>query len=147
MNLYLDLNKAVQVPNVSTGPKSGEQAARAHEDSFNTRSSGVSGGDPTPDDPDVGKKWRGSNESDEDDKPETTSKAVDILKAFTARLQTEVEKSVPNEREVEYLMDECGYSREEISKGYARIVGHERARFNTWLNARFMHSVSQMRTR
>lgn len=154
MRLYLDLNKALsQVSATGVDHKSGERAAEEHKESFSRDHTGVSGGDPSTDKPEVGGKW--SHSSDEDDsktdneilKDKPVAKAqdsIDILKSLTRNMHDHVSKALPNEREVEYLTQECDYNFEDVVKGRARITGYERAKFNRWLNQRLQSSISRL---
>ncbi len=137
MNLYLDLKKAVgQVPSTSTGTVSERQGARSYNESFSRQSSGVTGGDPSPDDPQSGGKWSHEDSLDDDleadrkrdteiaqergivAKPENTKKseAVEILKSLTESLRT----PMPNEVEIEYLTTQC-YKSETVIDQYGRV--------------------------
>lgn len=175
MNLYLDLNKAVQIPSTGTDSISGNRAARAYEESFSRRSSGALGGDATPDDPEVGRKWRKVEQGDpsaldteleEDRKKDSeiaqergvivkeedvgggeTKKAIALLKSFSTELSTQLAYYIPNEREMEYLTVVKGYSVDDVMKGYARISGYERAKFNEWLHARLTDSINRLVSR
>lgn len=161
MNLYLDLNKAVQIPNTATDTVSDRQGAREYNESFARRSSGVSG---EPDDK-VREKPDNTDTLDdelEDDrkldtqiaqergiveKPEETKKSwegFDMLKSLTASLDAEVAAYTPNSREIEYLVDICGYTREDVMKGYATITGSERNRFNAWLQDELRKSIRKL---
>ena len=97
-------------------------------------------------------------------KPEKTQKseAVDILKSFTGALRAEVDAFKPNDAEVEYLTTQCyksetvvdqwgrvenvrvPYTRDDVVKGYARIEGSERSRFNAWLHDRLQKSLGKL---
>jgi len=166
MNLYLDLKKAVgQVPSTATDTVSEREDSRRYKESFSRRSSGVLGGDASPDDPQVGGKWSHDEALDDElendrktdtqiaqergivGKPEQSKaqEAADMLKSFTFDLQQQVSQIMPNECELEYLTDVCGYTREDVIKGLAKIEGFERAKFNAWLNARFQQSVSRLK--
>ena len=46
MNLYLDLFKAVGIPNTATGPADDRQSSRSYKESFSRDHSGVTGGEP-----------------------------------------------------------------------------------------------------
>lgn len=163
MNLYLDLNKAVQVPSTSGDRVDGRTAARAHRESFNRRGPGALGGDPTHDDPDVGNAWtHGEDDAELEEARKLDSQiaadrgivrgaetkkaqeAVEILKSFTQDLRYQMAAVAPNEREVEYLTSVCGYSVDDVMKGRAKIVGSERSRFNSWLHERLQASLSRL---
>lgn len=182
MNLYLDLKKAVgQVPSTATEPVDDRRAARQYNESFSRRSSGVTGGDASADDPQQGGKWSHDEPLDDElendrkrdtqiaqergiiRKPDTQkSEAAEILKSFAAGLQAQVAPNMPNEAEVEYLTTECyksetvidkygreenirvPYTRDDVIKGYAKIEGSERSRFNAWLQERFQKSIGKL---
>lgn len=164
MNLYLDLNKAVQIPNTATDSVPGRQGVRQYNESFDQRSSGV---DSEPNDKDNEESPNNEGSLDdtlEDDrkldtqvaqergiveKPDAkaakkSSEASDMLKSFTASLQQQLGYARPNEREIEYLTSECDYSRDDVIKGRARITGSERNRFNTWLQGEFEKSIKRL---
>lgn len=153
MRLYLDLNKALpQVSAVGRDQKSGERAQRGYEESFTRDHAGVAGGDPTVDKPEVGRKWKHADAEDDEKKDKElledppTNKAqdaVDILKSLCANTKTQLQKSLPNEREIEYLTQELGYSYEDVIKGRVGIMGRERDRFNAWLYTRLQKSISR----
>lgn len=166
MNLFLDLRKAVTVPNTGTDSSSGAKTARAYKESFDQDHSGVTGGDASEDDPEVGKRWKSDENADDDleedrkrdteiaqergvvgKPPEEAKKALDIIKALNTDLQEQLYKSQPNEREVEYLTTVCGYEYDDVVKGRARIVGRERDLFNTWLHNRLRKSLNRLVTR
>lgn len=153
MKLYLDLNKAVsQVPSTGTDHRSGERASKDYDESFTRVHTGVAGGDPTADKPEVGRRWSHSDEDDDDKSDneilkESTSKAqeaVDILKSLSTVAKSQLTKALPNERETEYLVHVCGYEMEDVIKGRARIVGHERDRFNSWLHKKLLDSIGRL---
>lgn len=164
MNLYIDLNKAVNIPNTGTDRVDGNRAAREHKESFNRRGSGALGGDPTNDDPEVGGKWaHGENDDDleadrkldsqvaaergivgKKEEAKKSQEAVDILKSFSSAMREQAARTMPNEREVEYLTAVCGYDVDDVMKGRARIVGPERTRFNDWLHQRLQASISRL---
>lgn len=174
MNIYLDfenLAKAVQVPSTATDTISEERGARQYNESFHRQSSGVTGGDPTADDPQQGGKWShddGDGDTEGDDTKrdsevarekgvsEKSIEAVDMLKSFTSMLNAQVRAFMPNETEIEYLTTQCyspnldekgnriHYTREDVLKGRATIEGSERGRFTDWLNDRFQKSVGKL---
>jgi hypothetical protein len=171
MSLYLDLTKAVQIPSTGTDTVSGAHSAREYKESFSRTSSGVTGGDPSPDKPEVGKRWRDSDgegsldeeleadrkrdteiaqergiiaKKEDDSKQESTKKALDILKSFSGDLSAHLAAYTPNEREVEYLVDFRGYDAEDVAKGLVRITGRERAKFNDWLHSRLRTSIDRL---
>jgi|LakMenE01Jun11ns_1017448.scaffolds.fasta_scaffold9953112_7 hypothetical protein len=170
MNLYLDLNKAVQIPSTGTDSVTGARAARSYEESFTRHSSGALGGDASPDDPDVGRKWRKAEQGDPEsldaelekdrekdsqiaqergivvrkEEVKDTNKALEILKSLSGDLHEQLAYYMPNEREVEYLTVVKGNSVEDVMKGYVRISGYERARFNEWLHTRLMSSIHKL---
>ncbi|NJL53700.1 hypothetical protein HC928_00245 [bacterium] len=152
MRLYIDLTKALgQVSAVGQDQKDGARAARAHKESFSRTHPGVSGGDPTKDDPEVGRRWRdeGDEEDDKTDsevvaQAEKSQEAVEMLKSLTGKFSQATKQHIPNPRELEYLTTVCGYAEEDVYKGLARIDGAERSRFNRWLNDRLMKSISRL---
>lgn len=127
MHIYLDLKKAVQVPNTSTGPVTDRHAARKYDESFNRQHSGALGGEPTHDDPQQGGKWSHDEEDTVDSELEEKrkkdmkiaqergiilesakkSEAADILKSFSSALSSHVEQFAPNPAELEYLTTQC----------------------------------------
>lgn len=169
MRLFLDLSKAVPVPSVGTSSVSVQKDARSYNESFNRRSVGAMGGDASPDLPEVGKQRRNSSESlddaleedrkrdseisqernltpkdsTEEEEEEPTSKALAILKSFNNSLSSI--KVVPNPTEVEYLTSVAGYSPSDVYAGRAKIVGLERAKFNSWLLDKLTNSVQRLR--
>ena len=166
MNLFLDLRKAVAIPNTGTDAVPGPRAAREYKESFNKDHSGVTGGDVSEDKPEVGKRWKADEHADDDleedrkrdteiaqergvvGKPvEETKKALNILKSFTEDLKDQLNKSQPNEREIEYLTTECGYEYADVIKGRARITGRDRDLFNTWLHTRLRKSLQRLANR
>lgn len=90
------------------------------------------------------------------------SEAAEILKSFAAEMQAQVAPYMPNDTEIEYLTTQCyksesvldsrgvesivrtPYTRDDVQKGYARIEGSERARFNDWLHKRFVESLGKL---
>lgn len=163
MPLILDLAKAVNVPNTGTDQVSVRRDARRYNESFARRGSGVLGGDASPDDPDVGKKWRNSQDNDLDEELEEdrkldseiaaergvtvkkdTEKAINLLTNLTKSINYELSRNLPNAREIEYLT-ELGHSKEDILKGLVFLQGPERSRFNYWLQDRLQKSVSKLR--
>lgn len=163
---YLDLKKAVQIPSVGTDAHSDRHAVRKYNESFGRRHSGVVGGDLSPDRPEVGKKWKAPKEGEalddeleterqEDnklaadrgiipEKPESTKKALDVLKSFSSALGNELSVYNPNPREIEFLTEVRGYSLDEVMKGRVQIVGRERAMFHEWLTHRLQKSISRL---
>lgn len=166
MTLYLDLYKAVQIPSTGTDAVSDAKNARRYKESFTRNHSGVMGGDASPDRPDVGKKWKESEDLDSEleedrkldseiaqdrgviakkpDEPESAKKAINILKSFSDNLSEQLSKNLPNEREIEYLTTICGYDADDVMKGYAKITGHERAKFHAWLHQRLKKSINRL---
>lgn len=171
MNLYLDLYKAVQIPSMSTDAKPERRAARQFNESFTRRNSGVVGGDLTPDDPDVGRKWRNPKDEEktlDDDleeereeetkqaadrgiipksdkkKEENTKKALDICKSLSSNLSAELRSYAPNVREVEFLTEVRGYPMEAVLKGQVQISGRERSMFSEWLTSRLQTSINRL---
>lgn len=154
MKLYLDLQKALpQVPAVGADHKSGERAAKQHKESFSRDHVGVSGGSPTADKPEVGRKWSHPDEEEseadknkilKDSDTVKAQEAVDLLKSLTSDMYSRVAQSMPNVREIEYLTQECGYKLEDVVKGHAKIAGYERARFSRWLHKRLQDSVNRL---
>lgn len=128
MHIYLDLKKAVQVPNTSTGPVTDRRAARQYEESFNRQSAGALGGEPTHDDPQQGGKWSHDEEDSVDNELEAArkkdsqiaqergiiladktekSEAAEMLKSFASALGSHLDQFAPNPAEVEYLTTQC----------------------------------------
>lgn len=160
--LFLDLSKAVAVPNTGTDHVSEGRDARKYNESFARRGSGVLGGDASPDDPEVGKKWRNSDEGgleaeleearkldsekaqEQGIVPKAKEEAKKALQALTDRVSYELRAGVPNVREVEYLLSK-GHAYESIMKGQVHITGRDRALFNQWLHSRLVSSVDRLR--
>jgi hypothetical protein len=162
MRLYLDIFKAVNVPNVSTSPVDDEKAARAHKQSFSRQSQGT-GGDGSADDPKVGGKWGGgepiSEEIDDDYKRDSDisakrhltkkpveedtekSEATETLDSLTKSLNLVLEAPRPNPREVEYLVEVKGEPYESVIKGIISLKPRERSHFNRWLEEKMLTSV------
>ncbi len=137
MNLYLDLKKAVQVPNTATDTPDDRRASRSYNESFSRRPGGVMGGDASSDDPQQGGKWSHEDALDDDlendrkrdtqiaqergiiSKPKedtAKSEAVEMLKSFAAYLHAQVEPNLPNETEIEYLTTQCYKSESVVDK-------------------------------
>lgn len=182
MNLYLDLTKAVaQVPSTATDTPDDRRASRQYNESFSRRPGGV-GNDASHDDPQQGGKWSHGESLDDDleedrkrdtqiaqergivPKPEQTKKseAAEMLKSLAGLLHAQVEETLPNDVELEYLTTQCyksesvidqygrvenvrvPYTKDDVIKGHARIEGYERARFNAWLHERFQKSLGKL---
>lgn len=163
MTLYLDLHKAVQIPSSGTDSSSETKEARRYKESFARTHSGVMGGDASPNRPDVGANWKESEDLQDEleqerkldseiaqergvvsKKDDSTKKAIDILKSFSSDLNEQIAKSLPNEREIEYLTTVCGYDVDDVMKGYAKITGHERSKFHAWLHQRLKKSINRL---
>lgn len=168
MNLYLDLNKAVQIPSTANDAKPERQSIREYNESFTTSKTGVAA---EPDDK-IHSDESGDNTGSLDDeleddrkldtqvaqergivgKPEgkaedvkkSISDGFDMLKSFTAQMRDELNATAPNVREIEYLVDVCGHARADVVKGYATITGSERNRFNTWLQDELHKSIRKL---
>lgn len=161
MNLYLDLNKAVQIPSTANDSKPEREGIREYNESFTTRRTGV---DNEPDDKERSDTDNtGSLDDDlENDrkldtqvaqergivgKPETKKSlgyGFDMLKSLTDDIQSQLSGARPNVREVEYLTDICGHSHDDVMKGYATITGSERNRFNSWLQDELQKSIRKL---
>lgn len=88
------------------------------------------------------------------------SETVEILKSLTSVLRNRV--STPTESEIEFLTTQCyksesvltdygtektvrvNYTKDDVMKGYARIEGADRVRFNAWLSERFQKSLGKL---
>lgn len=166
MKLYLDLNKAGgQVPSTAMDSTPERTNVRAYNESFSRVSPGVMGGDPTGDsgghhgDTSLDDELEADRKKDSDiaqergliqgmkpkGEEEDTKKsfAAELLDSFTVGLQKSLHATLPNDREVEFLL-ERGYSRDDILKGYAKITGADRARFVAWLEDRFHKSLDRL---
>lgn len=95
---------------------------------------------------------------------ETTEKseAADMFKSISFAMAEHVTGSMPDDAEVEFLTTECyksesvvdsfgrvenirvPYTRDDVVRGRARIVGSERSRFNDWLQERFQKSLGKL---
>lgn len=165
MKLYIDLHKAVTPPNVGTTAKPERQTVASHNSSYGKQPVGVSGGDASPDRPDVGKKWKHSEEdsvdaeTEKDHKKENKvaqernevpmkkafSEASELLKSLNAKFLAENNRYKPNDLEKSFLLDVCGYTEEDIQAGRAWISGKTRHTFNRWVNARMSKSLDILR--
>lgn len=163
MNLYLDLNKAVQIPSTANDAKPERQSIREYNESFTTSKTGVAS---EPDDK-VHSDESGDNTGSLDDELENDRKldtqvaqergivgkpdvkkslgdGFDMLKSLTDDMRDQLNAATPNVREVEYLVDVCGYSHDDVMKGYATITGSERNRFNAWLQDELRKSIRKL---
>jgi len=164
MNLYLDLSKAVQIPNTANDAKPERQSIREYNESFTTsKTDALSEPDDKVHSDDAGDNTGSLDDELENDRKLDTQIAqergivgkpdvkkafnvdgFDLLKSFTASLQDQLDVVTPNAREIEYLVDVCGYTRDDVMKGYATITGSERNRFNTWLQDELRKSIRKL---
>lgn len=165
MNLYIDLNKAVQIPSTANDAQPEREGIREYNESFTTRKTGAAS---EPDDKSHADSSDNTGSLDdelEDDrkldtqvaqergivgKPEgkdikkAFSDGFDMLKSLTDDLQSQLNAVTPNVREVEYLTGICGYTQDDVMKGYATITGSERNRFNSWLQDELRKSIRKL---
>jgi hypothetical protein len=170
MKLYI--NKGVsQMPNVGTVTPTEDQSIAEHDSSYARRPVGVAEGESyDPDHPEVGKKWKHSDEDSvveevkEKQKKRTaeakadgvvknffalephdkTKKSLELLKNLNTQLQEQKLQRYPNPREQEFLREVLGYSQEEIIKGLAVITGPNRRLFSKWLCDRLQDSTEEL---
>ena len=168
--LYItDLMKAIST---STSSSAGatpneDRSTRRYNESFGRQTAGVSGDHhPTDDDPDVGKRWRDGDDADDDETLESEleekrekasesakdkgvvkapTEALNMVKSLTDRAAAEVAKRRPRQEEADFLVQECGYSYDDVYKGRAVIRGRDRRRFNDWLCKRMELSVDSLK--
>lgn len=120
MKLYLDLTKAVQIPNASSDPESEEQAIESYNNSFKTRHRGVAAGEVAdPDTEEVGKKWQGSKEVDTDGVP-GNKKGVSKAQPFDGGFTLEETKRAVESLGVDISSEK--YSLQQLQEG----MNHER---------------------
>ena len=162
MNLYLDLNKAVQIPSTANDETPEREDIRHYNESFTTRKTGALA---EPDDKthsDTGDNTDSLDDDLENDRKLDTQVAqergivgkpdvkkslgdgFDMLKSLTETMQDQLRAATPNVREIEYLVDVCGYTHDDVMKGYATIIGSERNRFNSWLQDELRKSIRKL---
>ncbi len=160
----LDLLKAVQViPNTATTTPSDKTAQRQLKTSYAKHPTGVMGGAGIvmEDDPDVGARWKHAPEDSVEEELEEEremeaaankdvkkSMLVDevpsglsMLSSLNKSLDAELSTLRYNPREVEFMTDVMGASRDDIRKGLVRIIGRDRHRFHEWLIDRMRASI------
>lgn len=156
--LYLDLHKAVsQTPNVGVTPKKDKRARIEHDSSYATQHSGVaSEGIVTPDDPDVGKKWKHDDEDsvqadvdaeldDEyDENKDKASKALMLAKSLNDSLHAEAKRYRATSLEEEFMIDVLGLPADRVMKGLSHITGRNRHLFNEWAHSRLSKSLGSL---
>lgn len=163
MDLYLNLKKA-EAGGSHAGQNTNVSAPRRKrmtEESYNKHPIGVMGGDGKADNPNVGPKHNHSTTVDEeleDERQEYSNKqdSKNIIRA--PKEKDDVKKSLMfldcigdlvkgnpahNPTEVEFLVQEMGYTQEDINKGIT-LDGDERSRFGQWLSSRTLDSVHQL---
>lgn len=156
MRLYLDIHKAVAVPNVSTSPSDDRQASRAYKESFSRDHSGVSGGEP--DDHAISANGPDSDEDLESDRKADSkvaqdrgivgkpiNKAITQLNDIAKSFNNIVDAATISPLEYEYLTAEREYDPLDVRKGLVSIVGRERNMFNAWLVDRMRNAVSRLK--
>lgn len=165
MRLFLEpTSKAIgQVNTAGVETKHEDRDVEEQEDSYARRPVGVaSGHEADPDDPDVGKQWRdGETQGDavrqvrdsnkknavKDgmiSKKSFSDEASDLLKSVTATVQEDIRKSMPNDAEVDFLVDVMGRDRSEVLKGLHWISGRDRDLFNDWVCDRMTKSIDAL---
>lgn len=144
MRLYIDLTKAVTIPNVSMdSTKPAETQRKEYDSSFERPATGVSGGIPT-----TSKKKAQSEEGgEEDEEAPKTRRAEDIRKSISEPMDMFARSILPRytEAETEFLVDVMGYSQRDVALGNAVIKGHNRERFNRFLGERMNKSLGSLR--
>jgi len=156
MRLYLDIHKAVTVPNVSTSPSDDRQASRAYKESFSRDHSGVSGGEP--DDHAISSNPADADADLEEDRKSDSqvaqergivgkpvNKAINHLNDLAKSFNMIVETATISPLEYEYLTSEREYDPLDVRKGLVSIVGRERNMFNAWLVDRMRGAVSRLK--
>jgi hypothetical protein len=162
--LYLDLFKAIQMPNVGHTTPDDRKARIQHDASYAKRPVGIASSDVvTEDDPDKGKRWRSdSSEADtvqarvdeelkvkkEKEEEEKEDKPVDksldpigFLKSLNLSIQEELSYHLPNSMEALFMIKELEYDPILVSKGQLAITGKDRHRFNEWAHSRLSKSL------
>jgi hypothetical protein len=155
--IYLDLQKAIQMPNAGNTTPDEKTAQAQHLASYSKRPVGVaSEGIVTEDDPDVGKQWKHdekdsvqadvdeklkAEDEEENEEEQEVNKATEFLKTMNSRLTEEVRSHLPNTLEVSFMVEELGYDPLVVSKGQLFISGRDRHKFNEWAHNRLSKSI------
>lgn len=89
------------------------------------------------------------DDDDDDDEEEETTKsigstALDIAKSLNYKMDAALSRKSLNPTEEQFLREELGYSKHDITKGVARISGSDRHRFSEWLSSRVQKSISHL---
>ena len=87
-------------------------------------------------------------EEEEEEEEDTTkslgSTALDIVKSLNYRMDAVLGNKSLNPTEEQFLLEELGYSKNDITKGIAQISGPNRNRFTEWLARRMQKSISHL---
>ena len=142
MKLYIDLNKAVNVPNMGQSTQGEEQSTRAHRNSYGKQPVGVMGGGSQADDPDEGGDW---NHPEEEDEEKSLDAAKDVIKSLRGRLSEDIRRYKPMSSEQQYLIEVLGYSESDVMKGLAKIGPVQCQGFHDWLCDRMKKSVDRLK--
>lgn len=173
--LYLDLDilKAVNAPNIGNTTPTESRARIKHESSYAKRPVGVANeGIVTEDDPDEGKQWKHSDEDsveadvdarlkkegeededeNEDENEEETEKALladpsSLLKSLNTEVRNELNRVLPSDHEISFMVDVLHYDPALVSKGQKNIMGRDRHLFNEWMQGRLSKSISLLTER
>ena len=159
--IYLDLQKAIQMPNAGGSTPDDKRARAQHISSYAKQPVGVANeGIVKEDDPDKGKRWAKDDDNsvqaevdnelavkkkDEEEEEEVkVNKAIHMLKSLNSGIREEVSKSVPNSLEASFMVEELGYDPLRVSKGLMFIKGRDRHRFNEWAHNRLSKSIASL---
>jgi hypothetical protein len=156
MPLYLDLVKAVNAPNVGTVTETESRARIRSVSSYAKRPTGVASGEEhEPDEPEVGRKWKHSDEEsvneevesllkEESEKEKTSSNSVakSLIKSLNDSLHQQIKSVTPSQLESQFMVEELGYDASTVKKGLVCISGRNRHAFNEWAHTRLNKSLS-----
>ena len=149
------VEKAVQPSTFGSVTPSEERARVKYESSYAKRPTGVASGEQhEPDDPDVGKQWKHSDEDSvsaevermlqEQEEPTEKSFSASLVQAITKSLTNEIRQYVPTDLEADFMVAELGYDPNSVKKGLMTIQGRDRHRFNEWAHERLNKSLSDL---
>lgn len=170
MELYLDLRKAGGQAAVGNDTKSEDQSIASYKESYTRSPTGVGNGSSAYDDPDKGKKWKHSDDADEEREAErqarnkkaqdqnlvptpeeagTVKKAFgieanDMVKSLTSGLRDALQLNKLSASETEFLTLVKGFSRAEVERGGIVIHGKDRAAFSEFLCEKALLSVDNL---